>query len=80
MVRLLQLELLAASPAEVHTIKERVMAKVIEFYVPKNFRNVFVRAGQPNRERLSSFLRRQRSQTRLDPLAGSSGGSWQRRS
>ena len=37
MVRLLHLELLAASPAEVHTIKERVMAKVIEFYVPKNF-------------------------------------------
>jgi hypothetical protein len=33
MVRLLHLELLAASPAEVHTIKERVMAKVIEFYV-----------------------------------------------
>jgi hypothetical protein len=47
MVRLLHLELLAASPAEVHTIKERVMAKVIEFYVPKNFRNAFVRAGQP---------------------------------
>jgi hypothetical protein len=23
------------------------MAKVIEFYVPKNFRNTFVRAGQP---------------------------------
>jgi hypothetical protein len=43
MARLLHLELLAASPAEVHTIKERVMAKVIEFYVPKNFRNAFVR-------------------------------------
>jgi hypothetical protein len=47
MVRLLHLELLAASPAEVHTVKERVMAKVIEFYVAKNFRNAFVRAGQP---------------------------------
>jgi hypothetical protein len=47
MVRLLHLKLLAASPAEAHTIKERVMAKVIEFYVPKNFRNAFVRAGQP---------------------------------
>ena len=47
MARLLHLELLAASsPAEVHTIKERVMAKVIEFYVPKNFWNAFVRAGQ----------------------------------
>jgi hypothetical protein len=48
MARLLHLELLAASsPAEAHTIKERVMAKVIEFYVPKNFWNAFVRAGQP---------------------------------
>ena len=45
MVRLLHLELLAASPAKVKTIKEKVMAKVIEFYVPKNFRNAFVRAG-----------------------------------
>jgi hypothetical protein len=80
MVRLLHLELLAASPAEVHTIKERVMAKVIEFYVPKNFRNAFVPAGQPNRERLSSFLRRQRGRSRLDLLAGPPGGSWQRRS
>jgi hypothetical protein len=80
MVRLLHLELLAASPAEVHTIKERVMAKVIEFYVPKNFRNAFVPAGQPNRELLSSFLRRQRGRSRLDLLAGSPGGSWQRRS
>ena len=47
MVRVLHLELLAASPAEVTSIKERVMAKVIEFYVPKNFRNAFVRASQP---------------------------------
>jgi len=37
------------------------MAKVIAFYVPKNLRNAFVPAGQPNRERLSSFLRGQRS-------------------
>jgi hypothetical protein len=82
MARLLHLELLAASsPAEVHTIKERVMAKVIEFYVPKNFRNEFVCVPvSPNRERLSSFLRRLRSQSRLDQLVGSSGGSWQRRS
>jgi hypothetical protein len=67
----LHLELIAASPA----IEERVMAKVVEFYVPKNFRNAFVRAGQRNRERLSSFLRRQRSQSRLDQPAGSSGDS-----
>ena len=56
------------------------MAKVIEFYVPKNFWNAFVRAGQLQLERLSSFLHRQRSQFRLDQLAGSSCGSWQRRS
>ena len=43
MARLLHLELLAASPA----VDERVMAKVIEFYVPKNFRNALVRAAQP---------------------------------
>jgi hypothetical protein len=43
MARLLHLELLAASPA----VDERVMAKVIEFYVPKNFWNAFVRVGQP---------------------------------
>ena len=43
MARLLHLELIAASPA----VEERVMANVIEFYVPKNFWNAFVRAGQP---------------------------------
>jgi hypothetical protein len=62
-------------------IKKRVMAKVIEFYVPKNFRNAFVRAVQPQPGTvISSFLRRQRSQSRLDQLVGSSGGSWQRQS
>ena len=81
MARLLHLELLAASsPAEVHTIKERVMAKVIEFYVPKNFGMRSCVPGSPKWERLSSFLHRQRSQFRLDQLARSSGGSWQRRS
>ena len=53
----MHLELLAASsPAEVHTIKERVMAKVIEFYVPKNFRNVFVRASQPHMGTVIEFF------------------------
>jgi len=80
MVRLLHLELLAASPAEVHTIKERVMAKVIEFYVPKNFRNAFVRAGQPQPGTVIEFSSQAKKQSRLDQLAGHSGGSWQRRS
>ena len=71
MVRLLHLELLAASPAEVHTIKERVMAKVIEFYVPKNFRNAFVRAGQPQPGTVIEFSSQaKKSVPTLDPAGG----------
>jgi len=55
------------------------MATVIEFYVPQNLRMRSCVPVSPNRERLSSFLCRQTSQSRLDQLAGSSGGSWQRR-
>ena len=59
---------------------EIVMAKVIEFYVPQNFRNPFLRPLSPNPVRLSSFVRRQRSRSRLDRPAGSLGGCWQLRS
>jgi hypothetical protein len=31
------------------------MAKVIEFYVPKNFQNAFVRAGQPQPGKVIEF-------------------------
>jgi hypothetical protein len=31
------------------------MAKVIEFYVPKNFRNAFVRAAQPQPGKVIEF-------------------------
>jgi hypothetical protein len=31
------------------------MAKVIEFYVPKSFRNAFVRAGQPQMRTIIEF-------------------------
>jgi len=31
------------------------MAKVIEFYVPKNFRNPFVRAAQPQPGKVIEF-------------------------
>ena len=55
MVRLLHLELLAASPAKVHTIKEGVMAKVIEFYVPKNFRKPLKWAPQLQCGRVIEF-------------------------
>jgi hypothetical protein len=35
--------------------KEIVMAKVIEFYVPKNSRNPFVRATQPKNGKVIEF-------------------------
>jgi hypothetical protein len=34
------------------------MAKVIEFYIPKDFRNVFVRGAQPQLGRLIEFSSR----------------------
>ena len=71
MVRLLHLELLAASPAEVHTIKEKgVMAKVIEFYVPKNFRNAFVRAGQPEPGTVIEFSSQAKKSVPTRPAGG----------
>jgi hypothetical protein len=73
MARLLHLELLAASPAEVHTIKERVMAKVIEFYVPKNFRNVFVRAGQPQPGTVIEFSSQAKKSVPTRPAGGALG-------
>ena len=73
MVRLLHLELLAASPAEVHTIKERVMAKVIEFYVPKNFRNAFVRAGQPQPGTVIEFSSQAKKSVPTRPAGGALG-------
>ncbi len=40
---------------EIHRIKEMVMAKVIEFYIPKSFRNPFVRAAQLQPGKLIDF-------------------------
>jgi hypothetical protein len=74
-VRLLHLELLAASPAEVHTIKERIMAKVIEFYVPKNFRNAFVRAGQPQPGTVVEFSSQAKKSVPAAPESNHSVGS-----
>jgi hypothetical protein len=70
MVRLLHLNLLEASPAEVHTIKERVMAKVIEFYVPKNFQNAFVRAGQPEPGTVIEFSSQAKKSVPTRPTGG----------
>ena len=46
------------------------MAKVIEFYVPKNFRNAFVRAGQPQPGTVIEFS----SQAKKSVQTRTSGG------
>jgi hypothetical protein len=46
---------LDCSPATKIRGKEIVMAKVIEFYVPKTFRNPFVRTAQPQPGKLIEF-------------------------
>ena len=46
--------LIAALPTETHGAKEIVMAKVIMFYVPKNFRKQ-LRTPQPKRGRVIEF-------------------------
>jgi hypothetical protein len=66
MARLLHLELLAASPA----IEERVMAKVIEFYVPKNFWNAFVCAGQPQPGKVIEFSSQGKKSLPTRPAGG----------
>ena len=58
-----------ALPTETHRIKERVMAKVIEFYVPKRFRKAFVRADQPQPGRVIEFCSRAKVATSI-PLSG----------
>jgi hypothetical protein len=44
------------------------MAKVIEFYVPKNFRNAFVRPAQPQPGKLIEFC--SRAKTSVSTPAG----------
>jgi hypothetical protein len=63
------------SPAEAEAIINR-----IEFYVPKNFRNAFVRAGQPQMRTIIEFSAQAKKSVPTRPAGGSSGGSWQRRS
>ena len=46
------LKSISASPTEV---KERVMAKVIEFYVPKNFRKPLSTVAQPELGKVIEF-------------------------
>jgi len=46
---------IAASPTETHKIKEIVMAQVIEFYVPNNFRKPLKWAAQLQRGTVIEF-------------------------
>jgi hypothetical protein len=46
------------------------MAKVIEFYVPKNFRNPFVRAAQPQPGKLIEFCSQAQKSVRTRPAGG----------
>jgi len=46
------------------------MAKVIEFYVPKNFRNAFVRAAQPQPGKLIEFCSQAKKSVPTRPAGG----------
>jgi hypothetical protein len=46
------------------------MAKVIEFYVPKNFRNAFVRAGQPQMATVIEFSAQAKKSVPTRPVDG----------
>jgi len=49
------------------------MAKVIEFYVPKNFRNAFVRAGQPQPGTVIEFSLQAKKSVPTRPAGGVPG-------
>jgi hypothetical protein len=53
--------------------EQRVMAKVVEFYVPKNFRNVFVRAGQPQPGTAIEFSSQAKKSVPTRPAGGALG-------
>jgi hypothetical protein len=46
------------------------MAKVIEFYIPKNFRNMFVRAGQPQPGKVIKFCSQSKKSGPTRPVGG----------
>ena len=57
-------------PTETYWIKERVMAKVIEFYVPKRFRKPFVRADQAQAGKVIEFCSRAKAPASIPPSGG----------
>jgi hypothetical protein len=50
------------------------MAKVIEFYVPKNFRNTFVRAARPQPGKLIEFPSQANSKAKKSVPTRPAGG------
>jgi hypothetical protein len=46
------------------------MAKVIKFYVPKNFRNPFVRAAQPQPGKVIEFCSEAKKSAQIRPDPG----------
>ncbi len=46
------------------------MARVIEFYVPKNFRNAFVRAAQPQPGKVIEFCSQAKTSVPTRPAGG----------
>jgi hypothetical protein len=49
------------------------MAKVIEFYIPKSFRNTFVRAGQPQPGKVIEFCSQAKKSGPTRPAGGDLG-------
>ncbi len=53
------------------------MAQVIEFYVPKNFWNPFVRAAQPQPGKVMEFCSETKKSVPTQPAGGILGWRWQ---
>jgi hypothetical protein len=61
---------MVALPTEAHRTKERIMAKLIEFYVPKRFRKAFVRADQTQPGKVIDFCSRAKAPASIPPSGG----------
>jgi hypothetical protein len=57
-----------ASPIEIHGIEEVVVAKVIEFYLPKNFRRAFVGVAQTQPGKVIEFCSREKTSISTPPV------------
>jgi hypothetical protein len=59
-----------ALPIETHSIKERIMAKIIEFYIPKRFWGAFSRADQAQPGKVIEFCSRAKAPASIPPSGG----------